>query len=230
MTALTAPHSLNTMAVVLAGGASTRAGGQDKAWLHRNGQTMVEHVLGRLLAQAPVPDKASTSPATPRPFRRLGVNTNRHFERYQTIQVPGLSIWSDEHSLSTGSADIPAGAGPLLGILSSMDWITAHAPEVEWLFICPCDTADLPAHTFATLAQAYELAGRQIVAADSKYGRQVLVALLHRSSADSLRQALLSGARKVQSWYAAQGSTWAKVDDSCPTAFANLNYRSDFDA
>jgi len=98
---------MNSVAgIVLAGGLSTRMGGQDKCLLELEGQTLLQRAVDRLAPQVGA----------------IAINANSKDAGYRQ---PGLPVVRDSF---TGYA------GPLAGVLSGMEWAqslgTAHVVTV----------------------------------------------------------------------------------------------------
>jgi molybdopterin-guanine dinucleotide biosynthesis protein A len=83
-------------AVILAGGAARRMGGQDKGLLDLNGRPLVAHVIEHLRPQCDT----------------LLINCNRNEEAYAHFGCPLISD------------SLPGGLGPLAGLLSAMEHST----------------------------------------------------------------------------------------------------------
>lgn len=90
----------NISAVILAGGRSSRMGGEDKGLIPFDGKPMIEHVIAVLATLTP----------------HIMINANRNLERYQQL---GFPVISDE----TQDFD-----GPLAGFLVAME--AAETPEI----------------------------------------------------------------------------------------------------
>jgi molybdenum cofactor guanylyltransferase len=80
-------------AVILAGGAGQRVGGQDKGWLAWRGRALVEHALSRIVPQAGA----------------VIVSANRNLARYRAL---GITVAADA---------APPHEGPLAGIVRAFD-------------------------------------------------------------------------------------------------------------
>lgn len=113
--------------LILAGGQSSRMGGEDKSWMQYHGKTMIEHVLQRLSPQV----------------AHVLVSANRNIGLYQQL---GCSVVSDE---------LPGHPGPLAGIAVALascetDWLlvtACDAPNIPgdlaqrlWQAIQCCET------------------------------------------------------------------------------------------
>ena len=96
--------------LILAGGQSSRMGGEDKSWLQYQGRSMIEQVLQRLNQQV----------------THVLVSANRNISRYQQL---GCIVVSD---------NFPNYPGPLAGITAALaicetDWLlvtTCDAPNI----------------------------------------------------------------------------------------------------
>ncbi|MGQ7248962.1 molybdenum cofactor guanylyltransferase MobA [Halomonas sp. V046] len=137
----------------------------------------------------------------------LVINANRHRDAYA------------EHA-DRVITDVEDGfQGPLMGIYSGL-----RAARTPWVVFIPCDSPALPGdlvvRLVAGLAERGE--GTDILVAHDGERLHPVVALMRRSLADDLHQALLAGERKIDRWYARHA--WAPHDLSdCAAAFANLN-------
>ena len=89
--------------VVLAGGLARRMGGGDKGLLELAGRPILDHVLDRLKPQV----------------RLCVLNANGDAGRFAPW---GLPVAADV---------LPGNAGPLVGVLTGMDWTMANLPGVE---------------------------------------------------------------------------------------------------
>lgn len=100
--------------LILAGGAGTRMGGQDKGLVLLNGQPLLSHVLQRLRPQVDW----------------WAISANRHCARYAAW---GLPVWPD--------APLWQGMGPLAALATAAQHVP---PACVWLQCAACDTPRLP--------------------------------------------------------------------------------------
>lgn len=170
-------------------------GGLDKGLITWRGKP-----LGHLAAQALAPQ-----------VRRLFINANRHADSYAAW---GWPVIADD-------ADLPAAAGPLVGMLTGLR--RAAGP---WLQLSPCDSPCLPDNLVMRLLEA---ATSQTLDIAVPWTRQVdgtghhhwTTALLNRRVLPSLEAAVIGGERRVHGWAATQ--RWAGVPFDQADAFLNLN-------
>ena len=132
--------------VVLAGGLARRMGGGDKGLLELAGRPTLDHVLERL-----------------RPQVRLCVlNANGDPGRFARW---GLPVAADV---------LPDNPGPLVGVLTGMDWTVANLPGLEWIVTVPTDAPFLPRDLAARLLAAVQQEVAEMACATSGNARSKL--------------------------------------------------------
>ncbi len=175
--------------LILAGGESRRMAGRDKALLPLADKPLLAHVMDRLQPQV----------AT------LFISANRHLDTYRSYApvVPD-------------AADLPANAGPLVGVASGL-----RACHREWLLCVPCDTPWLATDLAARLAEAVQRTGAQAAFARTAKRKHPVCLLIHRSLEPELSHWLRAGGRKVGLWLDQLPAAEAYFDHE--SQFANLN-------
>lgn len=135
------------------------------------------------------------------------ISANRHLESYRRLAGRVVS-------------DVEKGfQGPLMGIYSGL-----CAATTPWVLVVPCDTPFLPGDLIERMAAG--MGSHRIAVAHDGERLHPVVALLERSLAGDLHDALQAGERKVGRWY--DRHAWTPVDFSdCPEAFINLNSEED---
>lgn len=165
-------------------------GGQDKGLLMLHGRPLAAHALERLAPQV----------------SQVLISANRHAETYAALGAPVLAD------------SLPGFLGPLAGLLTGL-----QACRTDWLLSVPCDSPalvpDLGARLAAALAAAATpdtssaVPGRPALSValvegpDEERGGWRLhpaFALLHRSLAEPLAQALAGGERRLGVWLCSQ--------------------------
>lgn len=155
--------------IVLAGGRSTRMGGNEKALLGLGGRPMLARVVDRLAPQVAA----------------LAINANGDPARFSPFGLPVVADTVGGH------------AGPLAGLLAGLRWAAA-LPGVAALATVAADTPFLPADLVARLAGA-SARGSAIVLARSAAGLHPVVGLWPLHIADDLQGWLADEAnRKVR--------------------------------
>ncbi|MBL6928248.1 MAG: molybdenum cofactor guanylyltransferase [Rhodospirillales bacterium] len=109
------------LGAVLAGGLSRRMGGKDKSALLLSGQPLIGHVLDRIRGQV----------------SEIVINASEDLDRFGEY---GLGIVPD----ISGDGKVEGFGGPLVGILSVLEWAAAERPAVALVATFPTDTPLLP--------------------------------------------------------------------------------------
>jgi len=160
-------------ALILAGGAGSRLGGVDKAFVGLGGRFLIDHLLGRLAGQV----------------GRLAISANGDSSRFDGFGLP-LIVDGDL-----------AGKGPLAGVARGLAW--ARGEGVKDLLTVPVDTPFIPEDLAARLGAAPSVAvwrGRQhhLVAVWPVNGLAALEGFLAQPGPYKVRDALeLLEARQV---------------------------------
>jgi molybdopterin-guanine dinucleotide biosynthesis protein A len=160
-------------ALILAGGAGSRLGGADKAFVGLAGRPLIDHLMGRLAGQVGT----------------IAISANGDLSRFAGFALPVLA-----------DRDL-AGKGPLAGVAKGLEW--ARAMGVTALLTVPVDTPFIPRDLVQRLGKAPSVAlwrGRQhhLVAVWPVDGLAALEQFLARPGAYKVRDALgLLGARQV---------------------------------
>ncbi|NKI96112.1 molybdenum cofactor guanylyltransferase MobA [Rhizobacter sp. SG703] len=188
--------------LVLAGGQGRRMGGVDKGLQAFAGATLAQHALQRLAPQV----------------GRTMLSANRHLDDYRQLGVP---VWPDALP-----AALPEYAGPLAGMLAGLQ----HC-ETPLLVSVPCDTPHFPLDLVVRLSDAMTAADAEIAMAVSRDGDSLqpepTFCLIRVGLANSLREFMQSGQRRVHTWAAQHRLAEAVFDE--PGAFANANTLDDLD-
>ncbi len=131
------------------------------------------------------------------------INANRNLDIYQR---QGCRVVTDREG---------GFQGPLMGI-----WSGLMAATTPWVLVVPCDTPALPMNLVERMVKGRG-DGDIALAHDGERAHPV-VALIRRSLADDLGEALAQGERKIDRWYARHPFCHVDFSD-CPENFANLN-------
>src|SRR5277367_6493584 len=188
------------MAVVLAGGLARRMGGGDKCLKLLAGRTILDHVLERLDGQA----------------ERILLNANGDLARFASWGVPV-------------AADVVAGfGGPLVGVLTALEWAATHAPEITDVVSVPADGPFLPRDLVCRLVQARAAAGAVLAQAASNGRTNPVVGLWPVALAAQLRHAVVQeGIAKVDAWTARYSLATVDFDATQRDPFFNANTQED---
>ncbi len=189
-----------TIGLVLAGGLARRMGGGDKALLRIGGETILDRVVARFGPQC----------------TQLVLNANGDPTRFARF---GLPVVAD---------DIPDFAGPLAGILAGLDWLAAHAPDVEWMASVPGDCPFVPRDLLQRLHAARIAEAKPLACSQSGDWRHPVAALWPVRLRADLRSALVDeGLHKIEIWTGRYGVAIAPWPDRPVDPFFNVNRPED---
>ncbi|WP_372990676.1 molybdenum cofactor guanylyltransferase MobA [Sulfitobacter sp.] len=188
------------LGVILAGGQATRMGGGDKGMLTLGGQTILSHVVERLLPQV----------------AGLALNANGDAARFEALNMPVLPD------------SIDGFAGPLAGVLAGLDWAAGQGADT--IVTAAADTPFFPGDLVPQLLLASEGMDHPLVLAatpDAKRGtaRHPTFGLWPVALRHDLRAALQGGLRKVVLWTQAHHGREALFPDE--QSFFNINTPED---
>lgn len=190
----------STIGIILAGGQARRMGGGDKSFLHVGGSPMLARVIDRLRPQC----------------ASLILSANGDEKRFSAF---GLPVITD---------DVTGSAGPLAGILASLNAIAARHPDIGWAVSVAADTPFLPADFVARLHGAREAAGARLACARSGGRLHPVDALWPVALRHYLRDALVRRSiRKVEEFGALHARACADWPSEPYDPFFNVNTPED---
>lgn len=165
----------STLGVLLAGGLARRMGGGDKPMKTIGGRTILERVIARLAPQCD----------------GLILNANGDPARFASFGLPVV-------------ADTVEGfPGPLAGVLTALDWVAAHRPDIEWVLSTATDCPFLPRDLVDRLQHARMKEQAQLAVAASGGQVHPVIGLWNVALRGELRHALVvEDVRGVGRWTA----------------------------
>ncbi len=177
--------AIGTIGVILAGGRSSRMGGNEKAFLALTDRPMIQVALDRLTKQTDT----------------VIINANGDQERMKFLGVPV-------------QRDIFGGfAGPLAGVHAGMQWVRHNQPLVSHICTIAADTPFFPADLAARLEDNLKTADTIVLAASNGY-RHPVFGLWPVSLIEDLAAFLQSGQTgKVMAFVKQQDWTEAEFDN-----------------
>ncbi|MGI9461922.1 MAG: molybdenum cofactor guanylyltransferase MobA [Alphaproteobacteria bacterium] len=188
------------LAVILAGGLSSRMG-KEKSFLRINQQKyLIDHVIDIIKPQVDM----------------VAINANGDKARFSHT---ALTILPDDHLINHN-------VGPLLGVLTAMRW--AKKMGGQTILTLSCDCPQLPNDLYEKLAMAKQ--HHIIVVAKSFHQPHPTIALWQVDMIDDLTTAIKNGVRKIDNFTAnykttsVDFTTHRKIDDP----FLNLNTPEEF--
>jgi len=197
-------QAINTLGIVLSGGAGTRVGGQDKGLLPYRGQPVVQHVLSRFAPQVD----------------QIMISIHRNEDQYLKFGFPLAMDDAESHQ------------GPMMGVVSALTHAMTMAEMSETtqhFVIAPCDAPHLPKDYVQRLKQAIEKHSADCAVSYDGTRRQNLHCLFSIDAAQSLITYYQSGGRAMHQWFSTVHTVEADFSSN-PSAFQNLNTLSQFNS
>jgi molybdopterin-guanine dinucleotide biosynthesis protein A len=173
MTDLATPPSNSIAGLILAGGLARRMGGGDKPLISVGGQTLLERVIERLSPQVGA----------------MVLNANGDPTRFADTTLPVVP-------------DVVQGyGGPLVGVLTGLEWLRDHTLGVEWMVSVAADTPLFPTDLVERLHGAISTHGADIAVARTGEQAHPVFALWPLRLAEDLRKAVVDEEmRKIDAW------------------------------
>ena len=190
--------------IVLAGGLSTRMGGQDKCLLELGGQTLLQRAADRLAAQVDV----------------IALNANSDAYGYLDTGLPVIPDSFEGY------------AGPLAGVLAGMEW--AQAQGLDHIVTVAADTPFFPEGFVSEMqtelvAQSGKIAIAETSGSGTRFHNHPTFGLWPVALCDDLRRALEAGVRKVVQWAHPHGVVKVRFDATPFDPFFNVNRPEDYE-
>ncbi|HEY9079203.1 molybdenum cofactor guanylyltransferase MobA [Magnetovibrio sp.] len=171
--ALSPSGSREVVGVLLAGGRSSRFGGDDKCLQLLNGKTMLERVALKAAPQVGA----------------LVLNANGDTNRFPDLGMPVIKDSIDDF------------AGPLAGVLTAMDFAAKHVPQARWVASFATDAPFVPGNWVSRVLAAITREGADMGTVSSNDNTHPVFGLWPVSLRFELRKAMeREDIRKVRAW------------------------------
>ena len=127
------------------------------------------------------------------------------------------------------AADVIEGfAGPLVGVLTALEWVRVHAPRCAWVASFATDTPFFPTDLVARLAERVRRERAEIGCAASNGQTHPVFGLWPVALAPSLRQTLsIEGMREIGAWTARHRVAIVEFPSEPYDPFFNVNTPED---
>ena len=186
--------------VILAGGKARRMGGGDKCLRVLSGETLLQKIINRVAPQT----------------EKLILNANGNLDRFKGFQLPTVS-------------DVIEGSlGPLVGILTGMEWMQNNYCDMEWLASFPADAPFIPNNFVEQCLLVNKHKQAEIICARSGGRTHPVCSLWRISLASKLRFALeKQGTRKIDLWTSSYSVNYVDFEIKRIDPFFNINRERD---
>ena len=189
----------NVLPVILAGGKSRRFGA-DKADAKLGDKSLIDYTINKLEPK----------------FAEILVITNN------PIQVSKNNIFFIKDTMS-------GQLGPLVGILSAMEWVKNNDKNYEWIISFPCDTPFFEEEIIDEVIKSQKSSDKKLLFLKSGNKRHNIFGLWSIELMEQLRNDINQGARKVEDWANKIGTEIVEINSESDKSFLNINTKLDLE-
>ena len=190
----------NILGVVLAGGKSQRFG-SDKTSIRLGDKTLIEHTISKI---------------------------ENNFKEILIISNNEKNLIKKENIFFTKDL-IDGFLGPLVGVLSAMDWIEKNKKNYEWILTFPCDTPFFDQNIIEKLKRCTTNTSKKLFFLKSGNKRHNIFGLWSMKLKDILLEDINNGFRKVEEWANKVGSEIIEINSDNDYNFLNINTKEDLE-
>ena len=189
----------NVLPVILAGGKSRRFGA-DKAVAKLGDKSLIDYTINKLEPK----------------FAEILVITNN------PKQVSKNNIFFIKDTMS-------GQLGPLVGILSAMEWVKNNDKNYEWIISFPCDTPFFEEKIIDKVINSQKSSDKKLLFLKSGNKRHNIFGLWSIELMEQLRNDINQGARKVEDWANKIGTEIIEINSESDKSFLNINTKLDLE-
>ena len=190
----------NILGVVLAGGKSQRFG-SDKSSIRLGDKSLIEHTISKI---------------------------ENNFKEILIISNNEKNLIKKENIFFTKDL-IDGFLGPLVGVLSAMDWIEKNKKNYEWILTFPCDTPFFDQNIIEKLKRCTTNTSKKLFFLKSGNKRHNIFGLWSMKLKDVLLEDINNGFRKVEEWANKVGSEIIEINSDNDYNFLNINTKEDLE-
>ena len=190
----------NILGVVLAGGKSKRFG-DDKTTAKLGNKTLLDHTIEKI---------------------------EKKFDEILIISNNEKHISIKKNVFSTKDL-IEGHLGPLVGVLSAMEWIKKHKKNYNWIATFPCDTPFFDENLVDKIMNCPKNSSKKLFFLKSGNRRHNIFGLWSLELKDILLEDINKGHRKVEEWANKVGSEIIEINDENDYNFLNINTKEDLE-
>ena len=190
----------NILGVVLAGGKSKRFG-DDKTTAKLGNKSLIDHTIEKI---------------------------EKKFDEILIISNNEKHISIKKNVFSTKDL-IEGHLGPLVGVLSAMEWIKKHKKNYNWMATFPCDTPFFDENLVDKIMNCPKHSSKKLFFIKSGNRRHNIFGLWSLELKETLLEDINNGHRKVEEWANKVGSEIIEIDDKNEYNFLNINTKEDLE-
>ena len=190
----------NILATILAGGKSIRFG-SDKSIAKLGEKTLLEHTILKIRKK----------------YSEILIISNNKF-----LQV-------DEEKINVVEDCIPGQLGPLVGVLTAMQWVEKNKKKYDWIATFPCDTPFFDDEIFENLEEKSNSKSSELFFFKCNEKRHNIFGLWSMKLKNILEHDIKQNHRKVEDWANKIGLETIEIDKKKNDSFLNINTKEDFE-
>ena len=190
----------NILGVVLAGGKSKRFG-DDKTIAKLGNKSLLDHTIEKIEKK----------------FDEILIISNN--EKHISIKK----------NVFLAKDLIEGHLGPLVGVLSAMEWIKKHKKNYNWIATFPCDTPFFDENLVDKIMNCPKNSSKKLFFLKSGNRRHNIFGLWSLELKDILLEDINKGHRKVEEWANKVGSEIIEINDENDYNFLNINTKEDLE-
>ena len=190
----------NILGVVLAGGKSKRFG-DDKTTAKLGNKSLLDHTIEKI---------------------------EKKFDEILIISNNEKHISIKKNVFSTKDL-IEGHLGPLVGVLSAMEWIKKNKKNYNWIATFPCDTPFFDENLVDKIMNCPKNSSKKLFFLKSGNRRHNIFGLWSLELKDILLEDINNGHRKVEEWANKVGSEIIEINDENDYNFLNINTKEDLE-
>ena len=190
----------NILGVVLAGGKSKRFG-SDKASAKFGDKSLIEHTITKI---------------------------ENNFTEILIVSNDDKNVFKKNNIFFT--KDIIDGyLGPLVGVLSAMDWIQKNNKNYKWIATFPCDTPLFDQSVINKIKSRINQTNKKLCFLKNNNKRHNIFGLWSLELKDTLLKDIENGFRKVEDWANKIGCEIIEINSENDYNFLNINTKEDLE-
>ena len=190
----------NILGVVLAGGKSQRFG-SDKTLVKFGDKSLIEHTVSKI---------------------------ENNFKEILIVSNSDKNAFKKNNIFLT--KDIIDGyLGPLVGVLSAMDWVLKNNKNYKWIATFPCDTPLFDQSVVEKIISYTNKTNKKLCFLKNNNKRHNIFGLWSVELKDTLLKDIEKGFRKVENWANKIGCEIIEINSENNYNFLNINTKEDLE-
>ena len=190
----------NILGAVLAGGKSRRFG-SDKSSVILGDKSLIEHTISKIENN----------------FKEILIITNNE------------NIIFNNNNVFLINDIIKGYLGPLVGVLTAMDWVKKNKKNYNWIATFPCDTPFFDQSVIETIIKYPQKSTKKLFFLKNGNKRHNIFGLWSMELKDILLEDINNGYRKVEEWANKVGSEIIEINSKNDNNFLNINTKEDLE-